>query len=1084
MTQSDSQDPQEWIGQGQLHLQCLNYVEALTCFNQALILNPSHADAWGKCGTVLEKLGCFTEAIAANQTMQKLLLNPWLKPETPIWSDNPAIIAAYQQLCSTVPYWLNRGATLYTLGRHEEAIASYDKALELNPNDHAVWSNRSLVLYVIGRHEEAIASYDKVLELKPDDFYAWTGKGNAQKELGQYDVAIASYNRALTLQPNYSEALTHRDTLLNSINHPSTQTPTEPNSPVTPQKETQIVEFEDGNHKDWFWRGNELYALGRYKEAIESYEKAIQHKPSYHEAWYNRGISLNNLGQIEAAISSYDKALEFKPDKYQAWYRRGIALSDLGQVEAALVSYDKALEFKPDHPEARTRRGTLLINSDLQTVEPPAPPVTDPIPEEQPAPIHPGVVFPSEAIFLKKDASDPPTELDDDPYPFDEIYEDEIYEDADSGSLPTQQELAIPIEDIAIEVEPIPPTNWDDFGETLPEDRGSAIDSKPIEIDRDEPWTVWDYRGLTALYEQNYKAALNFWDKGIEVLESQNKDLYGCGKLYYRKGQTQYYEGRRQPNPFPEWVMARNSYLKALEYITQAKFPEEYLEILQAFLRVCYHLEGPFASQQILQQGTEILANLLQNPHLTQTQKITLETKFAGFKQLQVDMVVQQDPIQALELAEAYKNRHLGRLRKGWRHQPTYAQIQTLLTPNSAIVYWHLSPAALTTFILKYNQPPQILQSTLQLLDQVQNPELRDYPPATYQLRRLEEWIRQWKQSYQQYQDFESENAQFLPWRKNMEPMLYIQLRKILDINRLGQEYLRDVDRLILIPHRDLHFLPLHAVFPARFDISYLPSAQFGLDLQYDRALPPQRLLSVEGPRSSNNNTHIFAALESATIATLYGKVRSLTLAEKDATKSKVMSAIKMMSGCFHFCGQGSQTASKQSGLALAQQTELTLADILKLDFSRYGVVCLSACEADIAQIQSPIDEYVGLVSGFLAAGATHIINALWTVDDVAGTLLMIQFHRFLKKPLSPAQALREAQAWLSTITHAELADWYRELATQLAIADPSSSDVEKLRHLSQAAAHETDPEDTPYAHPYYWAGFTTTGKVPQEEVS
>ncbi|NJM77766.1 MAG: CHAT domain-containing protein, partial [Acaryochloridaceae cyanobacterium RU_4_10] len=979
----------------------------------------------------------------------------------------------------------------------EEAIASYDRALELKPNDHAIWSNRSLVLYVIGHHAEAIASYDKVLELKPDDFYAWTGKGNAQKELGQYDTAIASYNRALAIQPTYSEALTHRDTLLNSINHPSTTaTETEQAAPVTPSKETPIS--EDGNHKDWFWRGNELYALGRYKDAIESYEKATQYKPNYHEAWYNRGIALSNLGQIEAAIASYDKALEIKPDKHQAWYSRGISLSDLGQIEAAIASYDKTLEFKPDHPEARTKRGTLLINLDLQTAKPPVSGATDPTPEEQadptpeeqPAPIHPGVVFPSEAIFLKKDAFDPPTELDDDPYPFDEIdgidgideiHENPSYGDANSEGT-TDRGLAIAIEDIAIEVEPSPPTIWDDFGETLPADRASAIASHPIVIPQDEPWTVWDYRGLTALYEQKYKAALTLWDKGIEALESQNKDPYGRGKLYYRKGQTQYYEGRRQPNPFPEWVMARNSYLKALEYITQDRFPEEYLEILQAFLRVCYHLDGPFASQQILEQGTEILANLLQNPSLTQTQKIALEAKFAGFKQLQVDRVVQQDPIQALELAEAYKNRRLGRLRKGWNHQPTYAQVQTLLTPNSAIIYWHLSPVALTTFVLKHNQPPQILQSTLQLLDQVQNPELRDYPAPTYQLRRLEEWIRQWKQNYQQYQDFESENAQFLPWRKNMEPMLYIQLRKILEINRLGQEYLQDVDRLILIPHRELHLLPLHAVFPARFDISYLPSAQFGLDLQYDRPLPPQRLLSVEGPRVSEKDPHIFSALESAAIATLYGKVRSLTLGEEEATKNKVMSAIKMMSGCFHFCGQGSYPPSEQSGLALAHQTELTLIDLLELDCSRYGLVCLSACEADIARVQPPIDEYVGLVSGFLSAGATHVINALWPVDDVAGTLLMIQFHRFLKNPLSPAQALREAQAWLSTVTHSELADWYRELATQLAIADPSSSHVEKLRHLAQFATHESDPDDTPYAHPYFWAGFTITGKVPQQE--
>ena len=60
--------------------------------------------------------------------------------------------------------------------------------------------------------------------------------------------------------------------------------------------------------------GNALYDLGRYEEAIVSYDKALEIKPDLHEAWYNRGIALGNLGRLEEAIASYDKALEFKPD--------------------------------------------------------------------------------------------------------------------------------------------------------------------------------------------------------------------------------------------------------------------------------------------------------------------------------------------------------------------------------------------------------------------------------------------------------------------------------------------------------------------------------------------------------------------------------------------------------------------------------------------------------------------------------------------------------------------------------------------------------------------------------------------------
>jgi superkiller protein 3 len=56
----------------------------------------------------------------------------------------------------------------------EEAIASYDKALEIKPDFHEAWNNRGNALDNLGRLEDAIASYDKALEIKPDYHEAGT----------------------------------------------------------------------------------------------------------------------------------------------------------------------------------------------------------------------------------------------------------------------------------------------------------------------------------------------------------------------------------------------------------------------------------------------------------------------------------------------------------------------------------------------------------------------------------------------------------------------------------------------------------------------------------------------------------------------------------------------------------------------------------------------------------------------------------------------------------------------------------------------------------------------------------------------
>ncbi|MEG3892053.1 tetratricopeptide repeat protein, partial [Microcoleus sp. Z1_A1] len=134
---------------------------------------------------------------------------------------------------------------LYSFGEeYAKAIASYDKALEIKPDNHEAWNNRGNALGKLGRREDAIADYDKALEIKPDFHKAWYNRGVKLRKLGRREDAIADFDKSLEIKPDLYEA--------------------------------------------WFYRGVTLGDLGRHEDAIADYDKALEIKPEDLEAWFYR----------------------------------------------------------------------------------------------------------------------------------------------------------------------------------------------------------------------------------------------------------------------------------------------------------------------------------------------------------------------------------------------------------------------------------------------------------------------------------------------------------------------------------------------------------------------------------------------------------------------------------------------------------------------------------------------------------------------------------------------------------------------------------------------------------------------------
>jgi tetratricopeptide (TPR) repeat protein len=210
---------------------------------------------------------------------------------------------------------------LRKLGRYEDAIANYDKALEIKPNYHYSWDNRGNSLRKLARYEEAIASYDKAIEVKPDDHEAWNNRGNSLDDLGRYEEAIASYDKAIEIKPDKYNA--------------------------------------------WSNRGLSLKNLGRNEEAIASYDKALEIRSDYHYYWNYRGDSLTNLGLYEEAITSYNKAISISPDDSTAHKNSAFFYYKQGQTQKAYEKFEQLTQIEAEDPSNWSNAGYLLLAEEV-----------------------------------------------------------------------------------------------------------------------------------------------------------------------------------------------------------------------------------------------------------------------------------------------------------------------------------------------------------------------------------------------------------------------------------------------------------------------------------------------------------------------------------------------------------------------------------------------------------------------------------------------------------------------------------------------------------------------------------------------
>jgi tetratricopeptide (TPR) repeat protein len=274
--------------------------------------------------------------------------------------------------------WQAKGQALASQGKVAEALAAFDHATQLNPNHPGPWHDKGTLLSKCGRNEEALGCFDRTLQLDPRSEDAWRAKSSAFVGLKRWEEALRCCERALEINPLDGRSWLMKAFSLRFLRRGSEVVTcvarareidpefvkTAENAmgfaPGQPERTPETRAASEALAAECFQKGLALEGARRFEEAIAAYQRAIDLAPDFVKAWFNKGISLGSVARHDEAIVCFDQVLRLKPNDDVAWLNKGLALEQAGRWPAAVDCFDRGIEANPGNVSAWELKGMAL----------------------------------------------------------------------------------------------------------------------------------------------------------------------------------------------------------------------------------------------------------------------------------------------------------------------------------------------------------------------------------------------------------------------------------------------------------------------------------------------------------------------------------------------------------------------------------------------------------------------------------------------------------------------------------------------------------------------------------------------------
>jgi tetratricopeptide (TPR) repeat protein len=243
------------------------------------------------------------------------------------------------------------GELHYDLGRYQDALDSFDRALEIDPRNNAALRWRLEALRGMYRHDDAERTATEALERLPHSLGLHVLHGWVLSDVDRDEDALAEAEAALAIDPRDSWALTSRIDFLTFLRrHQDAE-----------RAAAEALKRRPDDPDVHIAAGKLLRSLDRYQDALDSFDRALAIDPRSYLALRWRIEALRGMYRHDDAERAATEALERLPHSPGLHVLHGWVLSDVDRDEDALAEAEAALAIDSRHSSALTSRIDFLI---------------------------------------------------------------------------------------------------------------------------------------------------------------------------------------------------------------------------------------------------------------------------------------------------------------------------------------------------------------------------------------------------------------------------------------------------------------------------------------------------------------------------------------------------------------------------------------------------------------------------------------------------------------------------------------------------------------------------------------------------